>query len=81
MSEQFIRTEMLLGREAVLKLARVRVAVFGVGGVGGYAVGDMPRIERNVLLKAWMLEKPHRKAASVILHFSLTIIFCAMSMR
>ena len=43
MSEQFIRTEMLLGREAVLKLARVRVAVFGVGGVGGYAVEAMAR--------------------------------------
>ncbi len=34
MSEEFIRTEMLLGHDAVLKLAGVRVAVFGVGGVG-----------------------------------------------
>ena len=32
-----------MSAEAVLKLARVRVAVFGVGGVGGYAVEAMAR--------------------------------------
>ncbi|MCM1423949.1 MAG: tRNA threonylcarbamoyladenosine dehydratase, partial [bacterium] len=36
MREEFCRTEMLLGREAMERLARSRVAVFGVGGVGGY---------------------------------------------
>ena len=33
--EQFIRTEWLLGRNALDKLLRSRVAVFGLGGVGG----------------------------------------------
>ncbi len=33
--EQFLRTEMLIGNEALNKLKRARVAVFGVGGVGG----------------------------------------------
>lgn len=33
--EQFLRTEMLIGSEALNKLKRARVAVFGVGGVGG----------------------------------------------
>ena len=36
MSERFSRTELLLGREAMDRLRRARVAVFGVGGVGGY---------------------------------------------
>ena len=38
MNEQFIRTRMLLGDEAVEKLRKARVAVFGIGGVGGYTV-------------------------------------------
>lgn len=36
MLNQFSRTELLLGKEAMEKLARSRVAVFGIGGVGGY---------------------------------------------
>lgn len=36
MQEQFSRTELLLGKEAMDKLADSRVAVFGIGGVGGY---------------------------------------------
>ena len=43
MTEQFARTELLFGREAMEKLARSRVAVFGVGGVGGYAVEALAR--------------------------------------
>lgn len=38
-----VRTEMLLGREGVERLGRARVAVFGVGGVGGYAVEALAR--------------------------------------
>lgn len=41
--EQFSRTEMLLGEEAMQRLAGCRVAVFGVGGVGGYAVEALVR--------------------------------------
>ena len=36
MSEQYSRTELLLGKEAMEKLHNSRVAVFGTGGVGGY---------------------------------------------
>ena len=43
MSEQFLRTEMLLGSEAIRKLQNARVAVFGLGGVGGYAVEALAR--------------------------------------
>lgn len=43
MEEQFCRTELLLGREAMERLAQSRVAVFGIGGVGGYAVEALVR--------------------------------------
>ena len=37
MLNQFSRTQLLLGTEAMEKLKRARVAVFGIGGVGGCA--------------------------------------------
>ena len=43
MREEFVRTAMLLGEEAIEKLQKARVAVFGVGGVGGYAVEALAR--------------------------------------
>lgn len=43
MEERFARTELLLGAEAMKKLAAARVAVFGVGGVGGYTVEALVR--------------------------------------
>ena len=43
MDERFARTAMLLGDEAMERLARARVAVFGVGGVGGHAVEALAR--------------------------------------
>lgn len=43
MPNAFSRTELLLGREAVERLSHARVAVFGVGGVGGYAVEALAR--------------------------------------
>jgi tRNA A37 threonylcarbamoyladenosine dehydratase len=39
----FSRTELLIGREALEKLGRSRVAVFGIGGVGTYAVEGLVR--------------------------------------
>ena len=43
MIEQFSRTEILLGEEAMTRLYGAKVAVFGVGGVGGYAVEALAR--------------------------------------
>ena len=43
MKEQFSRTELLVGSEGLEKLAKARVAVFGVGGVGGYVVEALAR--------------------------------------
>ncbi len=43
MSEQFFRTAALLGDEAMARLRHARVAVFGVGGVGGYVCEALVR--------------------------------------
>lgn len=41
--EQFFRTQMLLGEPAMERLQKARVAVFGLGGVGGYVVEALAR--------------------------------------
>ena len=43
MLNQFSRTELLLGKEAMDKLENARVAVFGIGGVGGYVCEALAR--------------------------------------
>ncbi|MCD8040840.1 MAG: tRNA threonylcarbamoyladenosine dehydratase [Clostridia bacterium] len=43
MLNQFSRTELMFGADAMKKLASCRVAVFGIGGVGGYAVEALAR--------------------------------------
>lgn len=43
MLNQFSRTQLLFGEEGMEKLYRARVAVFGIGGVGGYAVEALAR--------------------------------------
>lgn len=43
MAEWFSRTEMLIGKEAIEKLKKSCVAVFGIGGVGGYTVEALAR--------------------------------------
>lgn len=43
MLTQFSRTELLLGKDAMDRLANARVAVFGIGGVGGYVCEALVR--------------------------------------
>ncbi|NLL05781.1 MAG: tRNA threonylcarbamoyladenosine dehydratase [Clostridiaceae bacterium] len=43
MLNQFSRTELLFGKEAMKKLANSRIAVFGIGGVGGFTVEALAR--------------------------------------
>lgn len=58
--EQFSRTKMLIGEEALDKLKNARVAVFGVGGVGGYVcealarsgIGAIDLIDKDVVSKS-----------------------------
>lgn len=57
MEHRFLRTEMLLGREALERLERSHVAVFGLGGVGSYAaeilarsgVGELTLVDQDSL--------------------------------
>lgn len=52
MDERLLRTEMLLGKEAVERLKNSTVAIFGLGGVGGYAAEAIARcgVGRMVLI-------------------------------
>ncbi len=43
MSEAFSRTELIYGKEAMERIASAHVAVFGIGGVGGYVVEALAR--------------------------------------
>ena len=57
MNQRFIRTEMMLGADAMAKLRGSHVAVFGLGGVGSYAeealcrsgVGELTLIDQDTL--------------------------------
>lgn len=57
MDERFSRTELLIGTDGLKRLADARVAVFGIGGVGGYVVealarsgvGELDLIDRDVV--------------------------------
>lgn len=43
MQDQFVRTELLFGREAMELLRNANVAIFGIGGVGGYTAEALAR--------------------------------------
>ena len=43
MKSQFSRTELLIGKEAIEKLHKAKVAIFGVGGVGSFVVEGLVR--------------------------------------
>lgn len=48
MLNSFSRTELLLGHPAMEALKHARVAVFGIGGVGGYACEVCPQRRRRL---------------------------------
>lgn len=60
MEEVFSRTELMLGKDAMEKLKNSRVAVFGIGGVGGHAaealvrsgIGAIDLIDNDVVSKS-----------------------------
>lgn len=43
MSNQFSRTELLIGKEGIEKLSKAKVAIFGIGGVGSFVVEALVR--------------------------------------
>jgi Dinucleotide-utilizing enzymes involved in molybdopterin and thiamine biosynthesis family 1 len=56
----FERTEILFGKDAVRRLQKARVAVFGIGGVGGYvaealsrsAIGQLDLIDSDIIVRS-----------------------------
>ena len=68
MEDRFLRTEMLIGEEGVKRLSEAHVAVFGVGGVGGYVVealarcgvGELTLVDRDVVSSSNLKHRCHR---------------------
>ena len=56
MLNQFSRTELIIGKEAMQILNAAHVAVFGIGGVGGYTVEALVRSGFSILI-LWMMIK------------------------
>ena len=54
MLNEFSRTELLLGKDAMQRLYHARVAVFGIGGVGGYVSKPLPAAESAPLISLTM---------------------------
>lgn len=50
MTEELSRTQLLIGEEGIKKLSESRIAVFGVGGVGGYVVEALARCGIGTLI-------------------------------
>ena len=43
MLNQFSRSQLLLGEDSMRKLSEAKVAIFGIGGVGGYTAESLAR--------------------------------------
>ena len=91
MLTQFSRTELLLGKEAMDRLANAKVAVFGIGGVGGYVCEALVRsgVGLQNLVFFQQLKKPGteilrtRDQTLVVLlvvfflrHYKTTLLLC-----
>lgn len=52
MSDQFSRTELLIGKDGIEKLKKSKVAIYGIGGVGSYTAEGLARagVENLVLI-------------------------------
>ena len=70
MNDIFSRTQSLLGREAMEKLKLARVAIFGVGGVGGYTAEALARsgIGRLELIDSDCVSKSNINRQIIALH-------------
>ncbi len=67
MSEQFSRTELLIGKEGIEKLVNAKVAIFGIGGVGSFVaealaragIGNFVLIDNDVISKSNLNRQIH----------------------
>ena len=54
MREEFVRTALITGERAIEKLNESRVAIFGIGGVGGFAAEALARAGVRALFKKYV---------------------------
>ena len=75
MLNQFSRTQLIYGPEAMEKLKNSRVAVFGVGGVGGYALETLIRngIENIIIVDADTIDITNKNRQIIALDSNLNM--------
>ncbi len=73
MEEQLVRTSFLIGEEGVEKLKNATVAVFGVGGVGGYVVEALARsgVGKLVLIDKDVVSESNINRQIIALHSTI----------
>ena len=73
MREEFERSALLLGEDAIERLSHVTVAVFGIGGVGGHAVEALARcgVGRLVLVDGDTVAKSNLNRQIIATHATL----------
>ena len=72
MSNRFCRTEIMLGADAMERLKNASVAVFGVGGVGGFAaegivrsgIGSITLVDDDVVAESNINRQPYGSAGA-----------------
>ena len=67
MPDQFSRTRMLLGGQAMERLGRAHVALFGVGGVGGFAA-EAPEARLAVSVPNELIRKVPEDRREALVH-------------
>ena len=73
MNQSFLRQQMLLGQEAMERLAQAHVAVFGIGGVGSYSCEALARagVGRLTLVDADYVSQSNLNRQLIALHSTL----------
>ena len=69
----FSRTENLIGKDSLKKLQASTIAIFGLGGVGGYVVEALARsgVEKFVLIDNDVVSKSNLNRQIIALHSTL----------
>lgn len=72
-TQEFARSEMLLGKEALKKLQNAKIAVFGIGGVGSYVCEGLARcgVGEFVLIDGDVVAKSNINRQIIALHSTI----------
>lgn len=73
MSNQYSRTELLIGKEGIEKLSKAKVAIFGIGGVGSFVVEGLVRagIQDFILVDSDIVDISNLNRQIIATHYTI----------